>query len=169
MTLTMAHPVDELRLEVARAFSERERPASAVAPEAAEASEGGCRGSETEQARAYFARADWRDVAAGSLDDGLNDAMPFLPYDEFVYFLPGFVHRALDLDGPGAVDGPLVFKLWSFPQEIASRLEPQEKRAIVHVLEYLADAYDDRGYVRNPARRALDEYWALFTDRELGL
>ena len=107
-------------------------------------------------------------VAAGR-ERNLRDDLGFLTYEGFVYYLPVFLELSLDSEHRFDLDGTLASFLWSFPEEVASRLEPAEKRAVVHVLEFLAAAFDERGYVRNDARAALDHYWAYFTDEELGL
>jgi len=107
-------------------------------------------------------------IAAGR-QRNLRDDLGFLTYEGFVYYLPAFLELSLDAEHRFDLDGTLTSFLWSFPEEVASRLEPAEKRAVVHVLEFLAAAFDERGYVRNDARAALDHYWAYFTDEELGL
>jgi hypothetical protein len=126
---------------------------------------------EGEEVWERFRGRDWREILrigqARELD--LSGSMAFLTLKGFVYYLPAFLTLALDVDGPFEVGESLVFKLWSFPEEVAALLAPAEKRAVVHVLEHLARVYDERNPVRNNARVALDHYWAYFTDDELGL
>ena len=85
-----------------------------------------------------------------------------------MYYLPAFLELSLDADRRFDLDQSLVSFLWSFPEDVASRLGPHEKRAVVHVLEFLADEFEKRRFVQNNARAALDHYWAYFTDEELG-
>ena len=130
-----------------------------------------CPGYEGEEVWERFQGRDWREILrtgqARELD--LSSSMAFLTLQGFVYYLPAFLTLALDVDGPFEIGESLVFKLWSFPEEVAALLAPAEKRAVVHVLEFLARVYDERNYLRNNARVALDHYWAYFTDEELGL
>ena len=107
-------------------------------------------------------------VAAGR-ERNLRDDLGFLTFEGFVYYLPAFLELSLDSDHRFDLDQTLVSFLWSFPEQVASLLGPGEKRAVVHVLEFLAGEFDERGFVQNNARAALDHYWAYFTDEELGL
>jgi len=107
-------------------------------------------------------------VAAGR-ERNLRDDLGFLTFEGFVYYLPAFLELSLDSDRRFDLDQTLVSFLWSFPEQVASLLGPREKRAVVHVLEFLAGEFDERGFVQNNARAALDHYWAYFTDEELGL
>ena len=108
--------------------------------------------------------ASWQDLA-GSARGGRRYRAPRLPPflrpEGWLYFFPAFAILGLDLDHPAEMDETLVFKLGSFPEDVAPLLTPREQRAVIHFLEYLADAYDRRGDVINCARLALDEHWAL--------
>jgi hypothetical protein len=85
-----------------------------------------------------------------------------------VYYLPAFLELSLDADRRFDLDESVVSYLWSFPEQVATLLDPGEKRAVVQVLEFLAGEFEKRRYVQNNARAALDHYWAYFTDEELG-
>jgi hypothetical protein len=106
-------------------------------------------------------------VAAGR-QRNLRDDLGFLTFEGFVYYLPAFLELSLDAERRFDLDESLVSFLWSFPEDVSSLLAPREKRAVVHVLEFLADEFDKRGFIQNNARAALEHYWAYFTDEELG-
>lgn len=130
-----------------------------------------CPGYEGEEVWERFHGRDWREIlrSAHEREFDPSSSMAFLTLRGFVYYLPAFLTLALEVEGPFEVGESVVFKLWSFPEEVATLLAPAEKRAVVHVLECLARVYDERNYVRNNARVALDHYWAYFTNEELGL
>jgi len=156
---------EELRREVQEAFGRRPYPGD----DAISRRRPGCPGEEAEEVWQRYRGKDWREMVAAGRERNLRDDLGFLTYEGFVYYLPVFLELSLDSEHRFDLDGTLASFLWSFPEEVASRLEPAEKRAVVHVLEFLAAAFDERGYVRNDARAALDHYWAYFTDEELGL
>lgn len=129
----------------------------------------GCRGIEAEEVFQFLHGQDWRQLAACSPPKDLRDEMAFLSFEGFVYYLPAFLLLALDRTRLHDASEPLVFMLWSFPEQIASLLEPAEKKSVVQTLEYLAAEYDHQKRVTNEARVALEHFWAYFTDQELGL
>lgn len=159
------HGAEELRREVQEAFGRRPYPGD----EAIARRRPGGAGEEAEEVWQRYRGKDWRQMVAAGRQRNLRDDVGFLTFEGFVYFLPAFLELSLDADRRFDLDGSLASFLWSFPEEVASRLEAREKRAVVHVLEFLAAEFDKRGYVRNDARAALDHYWAYFTDEELGL
>lgn len=163
--MTMAHGITALREEISTAFGGRPYPGD----EAIVDRQPGCRGLEADEAWQLFQGKSWREIAEGSDPVQLRDHMGFLSFEGFVYYLPAFLHLAFDVDNPHGIDDAFVFKLWSFPEEVSSRLEPAEKRVTVRVLERLAAEYHKRRFVPNDAQRALDDHWAYFTDEELGL
>ena len=116
-----------------------------------------------------FRGKDWREIVSLGRELDLRSDISSLTFEGFVYYLPAFLTLSLDLEGPLDLDEFVAHHLWSFPEEIAPRLKPAEKRAVVHVLEFLAREYEKRNYVSNNARLALDHYWAYFTDQELGI
>jgi hypothetical protein len=157
------HEAADLRREVQEAFARRPYPGD---EEVARRRPGG--GDEAEEVWQRYRGKDWREMVAAGRQRNLRDDLGLLTFDGFVYYLPAFLELSLDSERRFDLDGTLASFLWSFPEEVASRLEPSEKRAVVHVLEFLAAAFDERGYVRNDARAALEHYWAYFTDAELG-
>lgn len=160
---TVTLDAESLRRELAAAFASRERPGD----DAIALSRPECPGYEGDEARAWLRGKSWRQLLAEGVSIEHRDYLSFLTWEGWLYFLPAFATLALDLGHGAELDEAIVFKLWSFPEEISSRLAPRERRAIVHLLEYLAVVYERRGDVRNVARQALDDYWAYFTDDEL--
>jgi len=120
---------------------------------------------EGNEARDWLRGKTWEQV----LEEGVEDKIliPFLTVEGWLYFFPAFAILALDIDDPADLATILIFRLWTSPEEISARLLPRERLAIVHWLEYLADAFEKRGRVLNDAARALDDYWAYFLDEEL--
>ena len=150
----------ERRAELADAFATREHPGN----ENVAHIQPGCAGYEGNEAREWLRDKTWRDVLAEDVDLEHRDYLHYLRPEGWLYFFPAFATLALDLDHPAEMDETLTFKLGSYPEKVAPLLAPPERRAVVHLLEYLADAYDRRGYVINRARLALDEHWAHTTD-----
>ena len=159
--MTVARTADSLRREIAAAFAARELP------ERVALSRPDCPGYEGDEARDWLAGRSWREVAEGGVSIEHRDYLSFLTLDGWLYYFPGFASLALDPEHPAELDETLVFRLWSFPEEISAALAPRERRAIVRFLEYLSDRFERRGDLRNTARQALDEFWAYFTDDEL--
>jgi hypothetical protein len=155
---------EELRREVQEAFRRRPYPGD----DAIARRRPGCAGQEAEEVWQRYHGKDWKQIVADGRQRNLRDDLGFLTFEGFVYYLPAFLELSLDAERRFDLDGTLASFLWSFPEEVASRLEPREKRVVVRVLEYLAGEFDERGYVRNDARAALEHYWAYFTDGELG-
>lgn len=155
---------EELRREVHDAFSRRSYPGD----DAIARRRPGCPGYEAEEVWRRYRGRDRPQVVAAGRQRNLRDDLGFLTFEGFVYYLPAFLELSLDSDRRFDLDESLASFLWSFPEEVASRLEPAEKRAVVHVLEFLAGEFDKRCYVQNNARAALEHYWAYFTDEELG-
>jgi len=120
---------------------------------------------EGNEARYWLRNKTWEQV----LKEGVKDTtlIPFLEIEGWLYFFPAFAILALDIDDPADLATILIFRLWTSPEEISARLLPQERRAIVHWLEYLAGAFEQRGRCPNDAACALDDYWAYFLDEEL--
>lgn len=158
----MTRSLDSLRRELASAFT---RPYPGDENLARTRSD--CPGYEGNLARDWLRGKTWQEV----LDEGTGDRdlLSFLTRAAWLYFFPAFATLALDLDHPQDFADTLILHLWSFPEEISADLSPRERRAIVHWLEVLAAKYDQRQFVPNDAQRALDDYWAYFTDEELGL
>jgi hypothetical protein len=139
-----------------------------------------CRGDDRDDVKRFFRGKDWREVRLDSLLDGSdldpNAFLSFLSPEGFVYFLPAFLIESLHLaDDRFDLGEPLAFRLTPStgnPEDpglqaardlldgILSALTPEEKRAVAHVLEYLAREYDQRSYTLNLAQAALDSYWA---------
>jgi hypothetical protein len=157
--------IQELEREIQEAFASRSYPGD----DRIARRQPGCQGAEAEETWERFRGKDWRQIAAVGRELDFRDDVSFLTPEGFVYYLPAFLELALDQESPTGIDDSLVFHLWSFSEEIASLLQPKEKRAVVRVLEYLAGEYDKQNLVRNNAQAALDHYWAYFTDEELGL
>jgi hypothetical protein len=105
---------------------------------------------------------EWPQVVAAGRERNLRDDLGSLTYEGFAYYLPAFLELSLDADRRFDLDETLVSYLWSFPEDVSALLGPAEKRAVVGVLEFLAGEFDERGYVQNNARAALDHYWANF-------
>jgi len=158
-------PGEELRREVQDAFAPRPYPGD----DAIARRRPGCAGYEAEEVWQRYRGKDWRQMVAAGRERNLRDDLGFLTFEGFVYYLPAFLELSLDSDRRFDLDQSLVSFLWSFPEQVATLLGPREKRAVVRVLEFLAGEFDERGFVQNNARAALDHYWAYFTDEELGL
>jgi hypothetical protein len=170
----------QLISEIAEAFQGRARPAD----DRLAFSQPGCPGYEGDQVARFFRGRDWRDLTAQPLiDDPELDRYTFMAFmtpEGFVYFLPAFLRLALDVDGPLEISETLAFKLkpptsdgttTNLEQhfaEIVGALSPAQRESVRHTLEFLAEAFDQRGYVINLARQALDDYWAHLgtTERE---
>jgi hypothetical protein len=158
------HTAEALRREVHDAFARRPYPGD----DAIARRRPGCPGLEAEEVWQRYRGKDWREMVVAGRQRNLRDDLGFLTFEGFVYYLPGFLELALDAEHRFDLDESLVSFLWSFPEEVATLLAPREKRAVVDVLEFLADEFEKRGFVQNNARAALDHYWAYFTDEELG-
>ena len=161
----MTDETDSLRQEIAEAFAWRDRPAA----DAIALSRPECSGYEGDEAREWLRGRSWREVLEEGVTAQQRDYLAFLTWEGWLYYFPAFASLALDLEHPAELDETLVFKLWSFPEEISERLAPRERGAIVHFLEALAAGYAARGDLDNKAQRALDDYWAYFTDEELSV
>jgi len=162
---TVADTVDDLVRDLHAAFASRPYPGD---DRIARLGPPGPSDEAEEVWRRYRGR-NWRQMAVEGRGRNLRDDIPFLTFEGLAYYLPAFVELSLDRNCPFDVDEALASFLWTFPEEVASLLEPAQKRVVVRALEYLADEFDRRSYVRNDARAALEHYWAYFTDAELGL
>ena len=150
----------ELRAELAEAFAARERPSD----DRIAYTQPGCPGYEGNEAREWLSGKSWRDVLTEGVGIEHRDYVHFLRPEGWLYFFPAFATFALDLDHPAEMDETLVLGLRSFAEDVEGLLTPPERRAVIHFLEYLADAYDGRGYVINYPRFALDQTWAPMAD-----
>lgn len=171
----MVSEVNQLRKEIRAAFAERRYPGD----DEIGLSQPGCPDYEGEGVARFFRGKDWREITMDSIlkERGLdrNAFLFFMTAQGFVYYLPAFLTLSLDVDGPFDLGEPLAFKLtppgatgtgaWRehFTQ-IVSLLTPAERRAVVHVLEYLAAEYEKRRYTTNQAQVALSSHWAQQTD-----
>ncbi|QRK10007.1 hypothetical protein JQX13_07870 [Archangium violaceum] len=174
----MAHDPDALREEIHEAFAWRKYPGH----DRLALHQPGCPGYEGETVARFLRGKDWRELTLQSIVDDpeldRNAFMSFMSAEGFVYFLPAFLDISLDVESPFVLGEALAFKLtppgeggseaWQEHfSRIVSSLTPGEKRAVIHVLEYLVNEYEKRGYGTHPAREALDGYWACLTDEEL--
>ncbi len=125
--------------------------------------------SEADETWERFRGKDWREMVAVGREYDLRENISFLTFEGFVYYLPAYLTLALGPDATLDLDEFVASHLWAFPEEIAPLLQPAEKRAVVHALEFLAREFESRKYITNDAKTALDQYWAYFTDEELGL
>jgi hypothetical protein len=155
---------EQLRREVQDAFARRPYPGD----DAIARRRPGCAGDEAEEVWQRYRGKDWKQMVAVGRQQNLRDDLGFLTFAGFVYYLPAFLELSLDADRRFDLDESVVSYLWSFPEQVATLLDPGEKRAVVQVLEFLAEEFEKRRYVQNNARAALDHYWAYFTDEELG-
>jgi hypothetical protein len=160
----MAPTVEELRHGIRAGFAPRPYPGD----EAIARRRPGCAGLEAEATWELFHGRDWREMVAVGRQTNLRDHLGFLTFEGFVYYLPAFLELSLERESSFDLDESLAAFLWSFPEEVAALLDAGQKGAVVGVLEHLAAEFDRRGFVQNNARAALDHYWALFTDEELG-
>jgi hypothetical protein len=167
----MAESINDLQKEIREALSGRPYPGD----DRIALHRPGCPGYEGETVSRFFRGKDWREITLDSIlsDPELdrNAFMSFMTAEGFVYYLPAFLLLSLDVDGPFALGEPLAFKLTPPAEEasegwkrhfsqIVSSLAPREKRAVAHVLQYLAHEYERRGYVHYQAQAALNSYWA---------
>jgi hypothetical protein len=159
----------ELESRIAEAFATHPRPGDdRLVPDRE-----GCRGQEARELWEQVRGQSWQQVLtrlrAEPRSSLASDLACFSSFEGFAYFLPAFLIASLDTEGAIEVGETLALQLWTYPQEIAPLLAPAEKRVVVQVLEHLADVWEERRFVRNDARAALDHFWAYFTDAELGL
>lgn len=158
----MTHNPEDLLKELIAAFSERKYPGDENLVSKYPFSE------DAEETQNFFRGKSWKEILRCD-DTDLRTYAGFLNFDGFAYYLPAFLILGLDPDFD--IGETAVFTMWSFPEDIANRLGPAEKLATVHVLEYLAHQYrklyPEMPEYMNQAHRALDEYWAYFTDEEL--
>jgi hypothetical protein len=155
---------EALRREVREAFAEHPYPGD----DAIARRRPGGAGREAEEVWRRYRGKDWREMVVAGRERNLRDDIGFLTFEGFVYFLPAYLELVLDAERRFDLDESVASYLWSFPEPLAALLSPREKKAVVGVLEFMADAFDERGYVQNNARAALEHYWAYFTDQELG-
>ena len=162
--------MEALRREIDSAFAERAHPGD----ERIALHRDDCPGYEGNDVARFFRGKDWREVTWESIvsDPNLdpNAFSFFFTPEGFVYYLPALLKLALDLDTSLQPAESLCFALkppgdWA-GEEVTKQLEhklelltPTEKRAVVDVLEYLAEEWDRRSYVGNQAREALDALW----------
>ena len=158
--MPMSETIATLRAELADAFADREHPGD----ERVAHSRPGCDGYEGHEAREWLQGKSWRDVLSEGAGIEHRDYLHFLSPEGWLYYFPAFATLALDIEHPAEMDETLVIKLGSFPEDVVALLTPPERRAVIHFLEYLADAYDRRGDVINEARLALETHWAQVTD-----
>jgi|GEM_PF-2557962 hypothetical protein len=166
----MAHDPEQLRKEVHDAFAGRPYPGD----ERLALQQPGFPGYEGDTVARFFRGRDWRTLTLEALlaDEELdrNAFMFFMTPEGFTYFLPAFLTLALDVDGPFDLGEPLAFKLTAPAEDapdawrddhsrVVSSLSAPQQRAVMHVLEYLAGAYEQRRYIRNQAQMALESYW----------
>lgn len=169
----MAQTIDELRDEIHAAFAARAYPGDEQLALEAQ----GDPTYEGNQVGRFFRGKDWREVtwqailADRELDP--NAFMFFLTPEGFVYYLPAFLHEALDLDTALDLASAVCFALrppgeWAtqeveaqFQQKVAL-LSAAEKRAVAHVLEFLAAAWEQRDYLDNWPHEALNTFWNQF-------
>lgn len=175
----MAQQAEELRQEIRAAFDWRAHPGE----DHIALGGPGCPGDEREDVARFFRDKDWREITLESIIEGreldLNAFLYFMSSEGFVYYLPAFLMAALHIDERFDLGEPLAFKLTPPPEnpegqrdpgleawrdqyaQILSSLTPEEKRAVAHVLEYLAREYKKRNYTANRAQVALDSYWGF--------
>lgn len=163
------HEIEDLREEIEAAFSWRSYPGD----DAIVNRRCGCIGWEAEEAWEVYRGMSWREaLQPGDLNHG--QYLTWLTNQGFVYYLSAFLILSIERKVEFPPDFETVSRLWTWPEEVSSLLTPSEKRAVVHALEYLADAEEERSWPHrrnwpNDPRTALLHYWAYFTDAELGL
>lgn len=160
----MRHDAESLRAELAAAFAERQYPGDDAIAYQRE----GCSGYEGNEAREWLRGKTWRDLLAEGMGVEHRDYVNFLRPEGWLYYFPALATFALDLEHPAEMDETLTIKLAWAPHEVMHLLTPAERRAVVHLLEYVADAHDERGYDNNLARYALDTHWASALDESSG-
>lgn len=166
-----SHPgptAESLRYRVRAAFPDRSHSGDDSLLE----EQPGARSAGLEEAWDFFRGRSWSEVLEEGDGVTLRDTLSFLSWDGLAYYLPALALLSVDVADPGAVDDPLVRELRSSPEQIAARLDPAQRRATVHLLEYLAGEYrrwpatgdpaTESRVAENPAQEALDEYWASF-------
>lgn len=155
----LPYSVEELHQEIGNAFGSRPYPGH-----------GGIAVRQDSVWR-FFRGKSWQEITMESVAKETEVDWVSFPFsmkrEGFDYYLPAFLTLALDVSGPVDIGDPLLFFLGVFGEQLIRRLDPAEKRAVVHVLEYLSAEYKRRGYAVNLAGRALDDYWADKTAEEL--
>ena len=158
----MGHDADSVRAELAAAFARRERPSD----DRIALSRPDCPGYEGDEAREWLRGKNWQDLLAEGIGVEHRDHVHFLLPEGWLYFFPAFAIIGLDIRHPAEMDETLLVLLGAFPDEMAAQLSRRERRAILHFLEYLSEAYERRGDLVNAAQRTLDSYWNRFVDEE---
>lgn len=163
--------VAELRAALNSAFADRPYPGD----EHLALRQPGCTGHDGEGVARFFRGKAWQEITAESIvaDDELdpNAFLFFFAPRGFAYFLPGLLSLSLDLDAPYEPSEAVAFALTPPGAEASAELHslfearvgelgPEQRRVVRRVLEYLAEEFDRRNYVTNPARTALDAHWA---------
>ncbi len=141
-------PSEELSREIEAAFSWRPHPGDDKAIAVRRSS-----GVEGESAWRFFGGKHWQEILRSPHDIEVRDNMGLLTFEGFVYYLPAFLTLSLDVDEYFEVGDQLVSSLWSFPEEVSSLLKPAERRAVVHVLQHLSEAYEKMRLPRLRERR----------------
>jgi len=170
----MSEEAEALRREIRAAFAWRPYPGDGRLALPGP----GSPGDDGVEVARFFRGRDWRDVRLDALMESELDPNAFLYFmdaEGFVYFLPAFLLASLDAGGGFDLGEPLAFRLTppagdpgdpgvaatrDLFSRIVSSLTPEEKRAVAHVLEYLAREYEKRGDTANLAQGALHGYWA---------
>lgn len=158
----MRHDAESLRAEFATAFARREYPGDDHVAYQRE----GCVGYEGNEARDWLRGRTWRDLLAEGMGIEHRDYVHFLRPEGYLYYFPALATFALDLDHPAEMDETLLTRLAWKPHEVAALVTPEERWAIVHLLEYLAEAHAARGYAGDVAEHALDSFWRDFQPEE---
>ncbi|HEX2254900.1 MAG TPA: DUF6714 family protein [Thermoanaerobaculia bacterium] len=118
-----------------------------------------CATYEGNEARDWLGGKSWQDLRAEDVTLAQRDLVHFLSPDGWLYYLPALVRFALDPAHPAEMAETLLVKLAWYPHEVAARMTPAERRAIVRFLEYL-DAEDEGRGLQGMPRLALDSHWA---------
>jgi hypothetical protein len=155
--------VDDIA-QIGAAFAARARPDDEAIVDRGPRAQG----TEPERAWQAFHGRTWQEMVEVGRKQSLREEMGFLTQEGFLYYLPAFLVLAYDDDQPFDLDETLASYLWTRGEQVAERLAPLEKRAVVQTLEHLSRVFEHQGFVRNDAQTALEQYWAYFTDAELG-
>ena len=168
----MPHSINQLRREIKGAFSDRVYPGDSRIAYIAE----GDPDYEGSQVGRFFCGKNWQDVswqsilAESELDS--NAFLFFLTVDGFAYYLPAFLHDALDLDLALELAESTCFALcppsdWGSAasvemeqkyEQVAQTFTKKENHCIVQVLEYFVAEWQKRGYASDTPDKALQAY-----------
>jgi len=140
-----------LRLELAAAFGWRRPPAPERIAEARSFSD------EADEARAWLSGRAWRDLNSDNVGLEHRDLLSFLSPEAWLYVFPALAAVGLDVEHPAEMADTLALSLALDGRRFVSRMTEGEIGVVGQVLEYWAQALDQRSGEGQEARAALHQ------------